>query len=197
MKAPTSRVQILGPHQDGVVVSVSASHAVGWGFACRPGYTKDHHKNASHNVPLYLACGCHGRSSAVRPDYVCSTWLVIAIMKQSIVHWTMWWENTCNHITVSQPSGHLTLEQRWNVVEIRSWRCSKLNFDVVPMCSARREGFVHRILTEGSRNQCCQLSRIIRETPEILDKRVRPTRLPNYFKDLPKNSPFLFVFVKI
>ena len=34
------------------------------------------------------------------------------------------------------PSGHMTLEQHQNLVEITSWRCSKLNFDVVPTYSA-------------------------------------------------------------
>ena len=38
-----------------------------------------------------------------------------------------------------QPSEHLTLEQCWNIVEIRSWHCSKLNFDVGSTYSARRE----------------------------------------------------------
>ena len=36
------------------------------------------------------------------------------------------------------PSGHLTLEQCWNVLEITSWCCSKLNFNVDPMYSACR-----------------------------------------------------------
>ena len=36
------------------------------------------------------------------------------------------------------PSGHLMLEQRWNVVEITSWRCSKLDFNVDPTYSACR-----------------------------------------------------------
>ena len=40
------------------------------------------------------------------------------------------------------PSGHLKLEQRWNVVAIRSWRCSKLNFNVDQTYSACRvDGF--------------------------------------------------------
>ena len=32
------------PRLDGLVVSMSASHAVGCGFASRMGHTKDHHK---------------------------------------------------------------------------------------------------------------------------------------------------------
>ena len=44
-----------------------------------------------------------------------------------------------------RPSGHLTLEQRWNVVKIRSWRCSQLNFEVDLMYSARREGSLVRL----------------------------------------------------
>ena len=34
----------LSPRQDGLVVSVSACHAVGRGFAPRLGHTKDHHE---------------------------------------------------------------------------------------------------------------------------------------------------------
>ena len=32
----------------GLVVSMSASHMVGCGFASRPGHTKDHHKNGTN-----------------------------------------------------------------------------------------------------------------------------------------------------
>ena len=35
------RVRILGQHQACLVVSVSASHAVGPGFTLKPGHTKD------------------------------------------------------------------------------------------------------------------------------------------------------------
>ena len=38
-------VYTRGPRRDGLVVSVSASHAIGRGFAPRPGHTKDHHEN--------------------------------------------------------------------------------------------------------------------------------------------------------
>ena len=41
-------------------------------------------------------------------------------------------------IFVDLPSGHRTLEQRRNVDEIRSFRCSKLNFDVIPTSRARQ-----------------------------------------------------------
>ena len=34
-------------HPHGLVVSVSASHAVGRGFASRSDHTKDHHKNGT------------------------------------------------------------------------------------------------------------------------------------------------------
>ena len=33
-----------------LLVSVSASHAVGCGFAYRPGHTKDHHKNSTNRL---------------------------------------------------------------------------------------------------------------------------------------------------
>ena len=36
----------MGPHRVGLVVSMSASHAVGHGFTPPPGdHTKDHHKD--------------------------------------------------------------------------------------------------------------------------------------------------------
>ena len=38
------------------------------------------------------------------------------------------------------PSGHRTLEQSGNVLEIRSLPCSKVNFDVIPTSSARWVG---------------------------------------------------------
>ena len=47
---------------DGLVVSVSASHAVGRGFASRPGHTKDHHKMVQTASPL----GTHGYEWHVR-----------------------------------------------------------------------------------------------------------------------------------
>ena len=68
-------------------------------------------------------------------------------------------------ITWCTPSGHLTLEQRWNVVEIRSWRCSELNFDVDPMCSARGAGtLTHdlKALLPGWQTKLPHLARWIR-----------------------------------
>ena len=44
------------PHQVGLVVNVSTSHAVGHGFAPQPGYTKDHHKNGTNCLPALHAC---------------------------------------------------------------------------------------------------------------------------------------------
>ena len=35
----------------GLVVSMSASHAVDCGFAPLPGHIKDHHKNGTHCLP--------------------------------------------------------------------------------------------------------------------------------------------------
>ena len=51
-------------------------------------------------------------------------------------------------VKLGLPSGHMTLEHRRNLVEIKSLRCSKLNFDVVPMpmCSARWVGSVIHVL---------------------------------------------------
>ena len=42
-----------GPRWDGLV---SASHAVGHGFASRPGHTKDHHKDCTNSLPAWYAC---------------------------------------------------------------------------------------------------------------------------------------------
>ena len=36
-----------------LVVSMSASHAVGRGFAPQPGHTKDHHKNGMNCLPAW------------------------------------------------------------------------------------------------------------------------------------------------
>ena len=44
------------PHWVGLVISVSASHAVGRGFAPRPGHTKDLHKNGTNCLPAWHAC---------------------------------------------------------------------------------------------------------------------------------------------
>ena len=56
-------------------------------------------------------------------------------------------KNTVLNVTISRhditrdfatlPSGHLTLEQGRNLVGLRLFRCSKLNFNVVPTSSAR------------------------------------------------------------
>ena len=43
------------PRWVGLVVSVSTSHAVGRGFALRPGHTKDHYKNATNCFPAWHA----------------------------------------------------------------------------------------------------------------------------------------------
>ena len=43
--------QKYGRHQDGLMVTVSASH----GFASRPGHTKDHHNNGKNCLPALHA----------------------------------------------------------------------------------------------------------------------------------------------
>ena len=45
----------LRPRRDGLVVSVSASHAVGCGFASRSVHTKDHLKNGTNYFPTWHA----------------------------------------------------------------------------------------------------------------------------------------------
>ena len=50
-----------------LVVSVSASHTVGRGFASRPDNTKDHHKNGTNCLPAWHALRL-GWSLAVQPD---------------------------------------------------------------------------------------------------------------------------------
>ena len=42
-----------------LVVSVSASHALGRGFAPRPGHTKDHLKNGTNCLPAYRHASVH------------------------------------------------------------------------------------------------------------------------------------------
>ena len=42
------RIPLTKPCQVGLVVSVSASHTAGRGFASWPGITKDHHKNGTN-----------------------------------------------------------------------------------------------------------------------------------------------------
>ena len=44
-------VCVVRLRQDGLVVGVSASHAVGHGFVSRPGHTKNHHKNGGNCHP--------------------------------------------------------------------------------------------------------------------------------------------------
>ena len=43
------------PCQVGLVVSVSASHMVGRGFAPQSGHTKDYHENATNCLPAWHA----------------------------------------------------------------------------------------------------------------------------------------------
>ena len=43
------------PSRVGSVVSMSASHRVGRGFASRPGHTKDHHINGTKCLPAWHA----------------------------------------------------------------------------------------------------------------------------------------------
>ena len=52
---------------DGLVVGVSASHAVGRGFVPWPGRIKDHHKIGTNYIPAWHA-GVMGRSLTVKPD---------------------------------------------------------------------------------------------------------------------------------
>ena len=47
----------LEPRQVGLVVSVSASHAVGRRFAPRPGHTKNHHTNGTNWLPAWQSKG--------------------------------------------------------------------------------------------------------------------------------------------
>ena len=46
------------PCRVGLLVSVSASHTVGRGFASRPGHTKGHQK--WYKLPPYMACNALG-----------------------------------------------------------------------------------------------------------------------------------------
>ena len=55
------------PLEVGLVVSVSASHTAGRGFASRPDHTKDHHKNGTNCLPAWHAMRL-GWSLAVQPD---------------------------------------------------------------------------------------------------------------------------------
>ena len=47
---------IRGLCQNGLVTSVSFSHAVSRGFASRPDHTKDHHKNRTVCLPACQGC---------------------------------------------------------------------------------------------------------------------------------------------
>ena len=46
----------INTHRDGLVVSVSASHAIGRRFVPWLVHTKDHHKNGANCLPAWLAC---------------------------------------------------------------------------------------------------------------------------------------------
>ena len=59
----------MGPCRVGLVVSVSASHMVGRGFASRLGHTKDHHKIGTNCLPAIHACFSAARLSK-RPGSV-------------------------------------------------------------------------------------------------------------------------------
>ena len=52
----------------GLVVSLSASHVVGRGFASQLGHTKDHHKNGTKPAP------CMARN-ALRLEFGSAAWL--------------------------------------------------------------------------------------------------------------------------
>ena len=43
----------MEPRWNGLVVSMSASHAVGRGFASLPTHTKDHQKNDTDSLPAW------------------------------------------------------------------------------------------------------------------------------------------------
>ena len=45
----------MGPRPAGLVVSLSASHAVGRGFMPRTGHTKGHHRNGTNCLPPWHA----------------------------------------------------------------------------------------------------------------------------------------------
>ena len=55
------------PYRVGSVVSVSASHTVGRGFASRSVHTNDHHKNGTNCLPAWHAMR-YGRSLILQPD---------------------------------------------------------------------------------------------------------------------------------
>ena len=56
---------IKTPCRDGLVVSVTTSHAVGCGFAARSGHTQDH--DGIRTAPFF-ARRLYGRSLTVQPD---------------------------------------------------------------------------------------------------------------------------------
>ena len=47
-------ISLFVPRRVGLVVSVSASHAIGREFMTRPGHTKDHHKNGTSKAASLL-----------------------------------------------------------------------------------------------------------------------------------------------
>ena len=60
MSTISNKILFETPRLVGLVVSVSASHAVGHGFAPRPGHTKDHHKNGTNCLLAWNACNREG-----------------------------------------------------------------------------------------------------------------------------------------
>ena len=54
-KSKVAKTQLPAPCRVGLVVSVSASHTIGHGFAYRPGHTKDHHTNGTNCLPAWHA----------------------------------------------------------------------------------------------------------------------------------------------
>ena len=62
------------PHWVGLVISVSASHVVGRGFAPWPGHTKDLHKNGTNCLPAWHACvRVDSAADCVKGGVVCGT----------------------------------------------------------------------------------------------------------------------------
>ena len=67
MEPKSSLVYYDKPRWSGLLVSVSAYHAVDRGFMPRQGHTKDHHRNGTNCLPAWHAC-IRGRTLAVQPD---------------------------------------------------------------------------------------------------------------------------------
>ena len=60
----------------GIVISMSASHMVGRGFASPPGHTKDHQKNGTNCLPTLHACvrvGVKVQPNFLKGRIVCGT----------------------------------------------------------------------------------------------------------------------------